>query len=446
MLESVNRVLSGMILPPFLLGVGVFFAARLRLFHFRRLPIIYRALTRKGQGERASSFRSLTLALAGTLGVGNIVGVASAIALGGPGAVFWMWISAIAAMFLKYAEVVLGMRYRKRGDGGFHGGAPYYISEGLSARGRARLGKALAAVFAFLCILDSFTTGGSIQSAAVSGALAGVMGIPPALSGGILAVICAVLLMRGTGVIMRVTEVLVPVMCAGFLFLSVWCMAAQPQKIGEAIGLIFRDAFTPSSAFGGVGGFLFSRAARFGTMRGLLSNEAGCGTSPFAHAVADAKSPAEQGFWGIFEVFVDTILLCTVTAVVIIMNGEAVSGFSDVPIMMAIRAYSRGFEGIWASVVEDFLGLSLLCFGFATLLCWAHYGLACVDYLFGNKHLRILYIFAFGGMILFGSLTPQNEVFALADLVMGLMLLLHLPVLCVLNGEVQKQTRDYFGK
>ncbi len=445
MLEAINQILNGMFLPFLLLAAGIFYAFRLRFFHVRKLPVMISVLTRKGERGGTSSFRSLTLALAGTLGVGNIVGVASAIALGGAGAVFWMWLSALAAMLLKYAEVVLGLRYRKREGDTWHGGAPYYIKEGLSGRGMPRLGALLSIVFAVLCILDSFTTGCSIQSAAVASALSGVMRIPSAVSGIVLAVVCTVLLMRGTGTVMRVTEVLVPVMCGGFLFLSFWCMAVRPQEILPAFSLIFREAFRPESALFGVGGFLFSRALRFGTMRGLLSNEAGCGTSPFAHAAADARCPTEQGFWGIFEVFVDTVLICTVTAIVVIMNFDSVSGFLENPMMMAIRAYSCSFKGVWAVLVEGFLGTSILCFGFATLLCWAHYGLECIGYLTAKRRYRILYIWFFAAAIFLGATAAQEALWNLADLVIGAMILLHVPFLCGFSGEVLRETEGYFG-
>ena len=445
MIEKINEVLSGLLLPILLLSAGLFLAVRLRFFHLFQLSTIIRVLTRKNKRSGVSPFRSLTLALAGTLGVGNIVGVASAIALGGAGAVFWMWLSALAAMLLKYAEVVLGVRYRRRVGGAWRGGAPYYIKEGLSRRGAPRVGIVLAGFFAILRLLDSFTTGCSIQSAAVASALGGVMGIPKAISGILLAVVCAFLLEKGMGTVMRVTEILVPLMCAGFLFLSVFCMAIRPQGILPALGLIFKDAFAPASAASGIGGFFLSRAVRFGTMRGLLSNEAGCGTSPFAHAAADTASPTEQGFWGIFEVFVDTLLLCTVTAIVILMNFEAVGGYAAEPMMMAIRAYSAPFGGAWKQAVEDFLGTSVLCFGFATLLCWAQYGLASVDFLTAKVAYRRLYVGAFAVAVLWGAVTAQDFVFEVADLVIGLMILLHVPILCLFSGEVLGETEKYFG-
>ncbi len=445
MVEGINEVLSGIFLPILLLAAGLFYAARLRFFHLFKASRVVKVLTRKNTGGGVSPFRSLTLALAGTLGVGNIVGVASAIALGGAGAVFWMWVSSLAAMLLKYAEVLLGVRYRTREGGVWRGGAPYYIKEGLANRGAPQLGLVLATVFAFLCLLDSFTTGCSIQSAAVASALVGVMGIPDAVSGALLAVICAVLLLKGTSTVMRVTEFLVPLMCGGFLFLSVWCMAIRPSEILPSLGLIFQDAVSPVSAASGVGGFFLSRAVRFGTMRGLLSNEAGCGTSPFAHAVADTDSPTEQGFWGIFEVFVDTVLLCTVTAVVILMNLREVSGYFGDPMMMAIRAYSSAFGGVWKGIVEGFLGLSILCFGFATLLCWAQYGLACVEFLTGKPLWRRLYIGVFAAAIFWGAVAAQDFVWSAADLVIGIMILLHVPILCLFSGEVLEETEKYFG-
>ncbi len=444
MLERINGILSGLFLPMLLLAAGLFYAVRLRFFHLVKPLAVIKVLTKKSRGG-VSPFRSLTLALAGTLGVGNIVGVASAIALGGAGAVFWMWVSSFAAMLLKYAEVVLGVRYRKRVNGIHRGGAPYYIKEGLKKRGFSTLGGAAAVSFAVLCLLQSLTTGCSIQSAAVASALEGVMRIPAGLCGLLLATVCAVLLVKGSDTVMRVTEVLVPVMCGGFLFLSLWCMAARPSEVLPALWRIFREAFCPRGAAAGVGGFFLSSAIRFGTMRGLLSNEAGCGTSPFAHAAADTDSPVEQGFWGIFEVFVDTVLLCTVTAVVILMNFEVASAYAEQPMMMAIRAYSAAFGGVWKGIVEGFLGGSILCFGFATLICWAQYGVACVDFLTPKKVPRFLYISLFSVAIYWGAVAAQSFVWSVADLVIALMMLLHVPILCLLGGEVFGETADYFG-
>ena len=445
MFETVNYLLNGTVLPIMLLVAGTFYAVRLGFFHVRKIPTICKVLTAPRNGDGVSPFRSLTLALAGTLGVGNIVGVASAIALGGAGSIFWMWVCAFAAMLLKYAEVVLGVKYREKAGGIFRGGAPYYIKNGLSLRGFRGLGGALAAVFSVLCIADSFTTGCSIQSAAVSSALHGVMNIEPHIGGLFLAVVCGVLLIRGRETVMRVTEYLVPLMCGGFLFLSLWCMAANADDILPAFALIFDKAFESDSAAGGIGGFFVGRAVRFGMVRGLLSNEAGCGTSPFAHAAADTKSPVEQGFWGIFEVFVDTILLCTVTAVVVIMNLDKVMGFSGDPMMMAIHAYSCGFRGVWATLVQTFLGISVLCFGFATFLCWAQYGLACVEFFSPKKRYQYIYILLFSLTVFWGAVAAPEAVWNIADLSIGLMVLLHVPILCVFSGEVRRETVNYFG-
>ena len=446
MLERVNDLLIGTVLPLLLLLSGLFYAYRLKFFPFFKISTICKVLSGPSKGSGVSPFRSLTLALAGTLGVGNIVGVASAIAMGGAGAIFWMWVCALAAMLLKYAEVLLGVKYREKVDGHWRGGAPYYIKHGLSARGFGGLGGALAGIFAVLCVIDSFTTGCSIQSAAVASALHGVMGIEPKISGLVLAVACGAVLIRGRETVMRVTEYLVPLMCAGFLILSFWCMAANSEKILPTFALIFKDAFRADSAMGGIGGFFLGRAVRFGTVRGLLSNEAGCGTSPFAHAAADTKSPVEQGFWGIFEVFVDTILLCTVTAVVVIMNLEKVSGFFDDPMMMAIHAYSCSFRGQWESAVQMFLGISVLCFGFATFLCWAQYGLSCIEFFSSRKKYQYIYILLFSLTVFWGAVAATDAVWGIADLSIGLMVLLHVPILCVFCGEVQRETQNYFSR
>lgn len=442
-MEAFVHALTGQIIPMLLLVSGLYYAAILDLFPLRRLPHIVQTLTRKKERNGVSPLRSLTLALAGTLGVGNIVGVTSAIALGGVGAVFWMWISAIAVMLLKYAEVLLGVKYRQKSEKGWHGGAPYYIKEGLSRRGKPRLGKLLASVFALLCLLDSFTTGGAIQSSAVAGALEGVTGFPPLICGLILAILTGLVLISGRDTLFRATELLVPFMCGGYILLSLACILRRPEDFLPALGKIFEDALSPKSAAGGIFGFLLSRSVRFGTMRGLLSNEAGCGTSPFAHATAETSSPVEQGFYGIFEVFVDTLLLCSMTAVVVVMQIDSLD-FSLSPIMLAIRAYSSFFGGFAARCVELFLALSVALFGFATFLCWAHYGTECLAYLGIGKRRQLVYIVCFSAVIALGAQGTPMAIWNFSDLIIALMLALHVPLLCLFSREVRADTRQYF--
>lgn len=265
----------------------------------------------------------MTVALAGTLGVGNIVGVASAITLGGAGAIFWMWVSALCAMALKYAEITLALRHRRRAaDGTMLGGAMYYIRDCVAAGPLGRRGgRVLGGFFALLCLANALTMGSVIQVRAVSSAFAAVAGVPTVVVGIAVAVLVLLALRRGVGGVAKLTERLIPLASAGYVLVSLLALFRLRGQLPAALASIFTSAFTPAGAAGGVTGFLLSRSIRYGTMRGLLSNEAGCGTAPAAHAESTAAHPAEQGIWGIVEVFVDTILLCTMTALVILAAG-----------------------------------------------------------------------------------------------------------------------------
>ena len=283
-----------------------------------------------------------------------------------------MWVSALVAMVLKYAEIVLAMAHRRvdRESGGYFGGAPYYIKDHFTSKGKRAFGKALGGIFAVLCIVNSVTMGCVIQSNAVATSFSGVTSVRPWTVGVIVAVFCCFVIVGNARWVSGFCEKTVPFMTLGYIFLSVAVIAMRWEGVPGVFAAIFKDAFRLDSAAGGVLGFLISSKLRAGTMRGLMSNEAGCGTAPTAHAAANTKSPAKQGLWGIFEVFVDTILLCTLTATVIILAGEGVLKYSENPMMMAIKAYSSVLGG-WS---EYYMCISVLLFAFATMVCWAHYG------------------------------------------------------------------------
>lgn len=449
MLEIFNQSI-GVATPVVVLLAGGFFAVRLRGLPFSRPRASVRAL-RSGGGNGASPVKSLMLALAGTLGVGNIGGVSSAIALGGAGAIFWMWVSALFAMFLKYAEVVLALLHRETlTDGTHRGGAPYYIRACLSRLGFPRFAVVAAMLFAALCLVNSLLMGCVIQSNAVACAMQNSFRIPPLLCGAVLAILCLCLLIRGKRAITAVTSVLVPVMSAAFLLLSLAVLVIRRDAILPAFGTILSDAFSPLAAGGGVTGFLLSRGLRFGTIRGIISNEAGCGTSPTAHAASDAKSPVEQGLFGVLEVFVDTVLLCTVTALVVIIGYDAAVPFASDPMVMTLRAYSACFGG--APWVERLLSVAILCFGFATLLCWAHYGTEALRFLLQNKkrvslstRAPLLFSVIFCLFAVVGSVSAPALVWSLTDLITGIMTLANTGVLLLSHRRIGRVTGEYFG-
>jgi AGCS family alanine or glycine:cation symporter len=385
-----------------------------------------------------SSLKAMMLALAGTLGVGNMVGVASAIALGGFGAVFWMWVSALIAMILKYAEIVLAMLYRKYDESGRpYGAAMYYIR----ACFRGRLGAVLAGIFAVFCIINAFSVGSMIQVNAAAEAMNGVFGTPPIVIGLIFAAITLVAILRGSTGILALTEKLVPLMTLGFTVISVAVIVMRPSDALTAIEKIFSNAFSFQSGAAGVSGFLLSGAIRYGTMRGILSNEAGCGTAPAAHAVSSCREPARQGTWGIFEVFVDTILLCTLTAIVIIIGYDAIDPSGDF-MMMTVTAY----ESVIGRAAGYFLAIAVMLFGLATVLCWAHYGEVGVNYFSRRAGVRRAYKLIYSLCVFLGSLVSTDVLWESADLSIGTMSAINICALLLMSGRVKRETEEYFGR
>lgn len=432
------------IAPAMLLAAGVFFCVFLKLFFVRHPIKVVRGMLKRERRSGISPFRAVTLALAGTLGVGNIAGVASSIAIGGYGSVFWMWVSALVAMVLKYAEIVLAIRHR-RVDARtceYHGGACYYIEDCFAQKGKLLSGKALGIVFALLCIVNSVTMGCMIQSGAVSGSFSGVFGVGEWIVGAIVALLCIVVITGNAKWISGFCEKTVPIMTLGYVLLSVAVIAARWQDVPRALGLIFEDAMSFQAAAGGALGFLISRQLKAGTMRGLMSNEAGCGTAPTAHAAADTQSPARQGFWGIFEVFVDTVLLCTLTAIVIILAGGEIMTYSSEPMMMAIKAYSSVL-GAWS---EYFMCIAVLLFAFATIVCWAHYGKESLHYVTKRKRAIDVYVVLFALFVFIGAVASSDIVWLLADLSLGIMTIINLPVLFFMRREVREETDVFFLK
>ncbi len=442
MLEWFSDKVISALTPVMLLAVGVFFCFFLKFFFIRHPLKMMKAMFKRERKGGISPFRAVTLALAGTLGVGNIAGVASSIAIGGYGSVFWMWVSALVAMVLKYAEIVLAILHRRSDavSGEYHGGASYYIEDNFSARGHGLAGKLMGGLFALLCVVNSISMGCMIQSNAVSTSFEGVFGVDGWIVGAVIGVLCVVVITGNAKWISGFCEKTVPIMTLGYILLSVAVIAARWGDVPSVFALIFSDAWNPQSAAGGVLGFVVSRQLKAGTMRGLMSNEAGCGTAPTAHASANTSRAAKQGFWGIFEVFVDTILLCTLTAIVIILGGNGVLQYADNPMMMAIKSYSAVF-GAWS---EYFMCISVLLFAFATIVCWAHYGKESLYYISKNKRLSTVYILLFTVFVFVGAIAAPSYAWLFADLSLGIMTIINLPVLCSMRGEIKRETDAFF--
>ncbi len=440
MIEFLNKYLFGIGVPVLLIFSGIYYMLLLKCFHVRHPLTIIKSLIRKSNTGGTSPFRAVTLALAGTLGVGNIVGVTSAIALGGFGSIFWMWISAICAMLLKYAEILLAMKHRIYDESGTpHGAAMYYIKAFFSSISLRKFGSFLAGVFAVFCIINALTMGSMMQANAVAEALEGVFSVHPLVCGIAMALFCLFVVSRGASAMSRITEIVIPIASAGYIAVSVAVIFIQRECLPDALCEIFLDAFSPVSAAGGVFGFLLSRSLRFGTIRGLISNEAGCGTAPTAHATSSSSEPVEQGFWGIFEVFVDTILLCTMTALVLIINFDKLN-FRGSWMMLCIDAY-KNILGEFAAV---FLGISVLCFGISTIICWAHYGVESLCYFTKSKAARSGFIIAYSFFVLLGTVFSSKSIWAIADLAIGVMTMINILVLLGMSKSVKKETEGYF--
>ncbi len=386
--------------------------------------------------------RALSVALSGTLGVGNIVGVAGAIALGGFGAVFWMWISALCAAVLKYAEIVLAVRHKREKNGERFGGAYYYIEDFLKNRGLFGVGRALGTAFALLCFFEVLSTGCGIQINAAGAALEDSFFLPPITVGIFAAGITFYAVSGGAKRVASVTAWLIPVLSAFYIILSLAVIILRGDEFLSAIRLILSDAFSPESAASGVFGFFFGRAMRYGAMRGLLSNEAGCGTSPLAHAASSTDEPARQGILGIFEVLFDTIVLCTMTATVIIISYDKVAGLATEPIKMAIASYGEVL-GSWS---EYLLALAVAAFGIATVICCAHYAKECVFYILRRRSRLIARacLFVYGIAAVLGSVIRAEFLWQISDITLALMTVINIAAMLMLSGEIRLETERFF--
>lgn len=434
-MKYLGELLCGALLPICLFLVGGYFAVRLarHLFFSPRKSLA--ALKTGGHGG-TSPVRAMAVALAGTLGVGNIAGVAAAIAVGGAGAVFWMWVAAFLAMPLKYAEIVLACCHRQYDmHGRAHGGAMYYIKESFGGR----VGRVAAGLFAVLLLATALTLGSLLQSNAAAAALQTAFGVPPLAVGLLLAVAATALLLGGAARIERACAMLVPILCVGFTVASLAVLIRCRAAIPAAFSAICKGAFTPVAGVGGVLGVLTSRALRLGVARGLVSNEAGCGTAPIAHAAANAPSPAAQGLWGVLEVFVDTLLLCTLTALVILVSGVPTVGEG---MALAIAA----FGAVLGELAPPFIALSVTFFAFATVLCWAHYATEALRYFTRSSSASRVLIAAVGVATALGALFAPEVVWNITDLVLALMTLLNLATLFARRRLIVTETKHLFGE
>ena len=441
MLEFINSRILGSILPIFLIGGALFF-----IIYMRGLPIacpravVAPFIRKEAKSNSGVSPRSaLWLALGGVLGVGNIVGVSAAIFFGGAGAVFWMCASACLAAILKYAETLLALSRRKNGHSST---TADYIKDTLTERKHHRLGEFLGVLFALLCLVNSLSLGCVIQVNAMVGVCEDILNIDPLITGSICAALMVAVSSGGLKRISKATNAIVPFMSVLFCLLSLSALIIRADRVPDVLASIITSAFdfSSDSILSGIGGFFISKGVRLGVMRGLISNEAGAGTSPMAHSTSSTDSPVEQGFLGIMEVMIDTVFLCTLTALVILVSYPEVARFGDNSVMMTVSAYSSAL-GEWVKPLM--CGLVLL-FGLATVFCQCFYGQACLSYLTKNKFVKVLLTIAYATAAIVSSRTPPGQVWGLADLSIGIMTLINISILILERKRIRKETFDYF--
>ena len=441
-LEDINGFVWGAPALVLILGVGLYLSVRtgfpqvtlfpkaLRLF-FRRL------LCREGTD---TSFRCLCTALAATVGTGNLAGVAGAICLGGPGAIFWMWVSGFFGMATKYAEATLAVRYCCKENGEVRGGPMYMISQGLGKRW-----KSLAALYCLFGVLASFGVGNAAQINTLTAAVGGMLrnfGLEPGrgtklLLGIVVAAAVTMALLGGAGRIGAAAERLIPFASAGYILLCTVVLTLRHREIPGAFADILTGAFSPRAVTGGMLGSAFT-ALRIGCSRGVFTNEAGMGTAAIAHGGAEVYHPCEQGLMGIMEVFLDTIVICTLTALAILVSGVSLPYGTDTGAVLTEAAFSRVL-GRGASL---FLAAAVCCFAFATVLGWGLYGARCLEFLTGNAVWKG-FALAQGAMALLGAVLETGPVWQISETFNGLMAIPNLFTLAVLAKEVSRLTIDY---
>jgi len=434
----VNNIVWG---PPILIlivGAGLFLSVKTGFFSIRKLGYILKntllkmfSKEQKGEGE-VTAFQAVATALAATVGTGNIAGVATAIAAGGPGAIFWMWLAAFLGMTTKFAEVVLAVNFREKTvDGRFVGGPMYYIKNGLGWNW-------LAVLFAGFGALAAFGIGNMVQSNSVAASLQESFSINPWVTGIILSVVTALVIVGGIKRIGAFTEKLVPFMAAIYILGGLAIIVINITKVPAAFGLIFSSAFTGKAAVGGFAGATIANAIRFGVARGVFTNEAGLGSAPIAHAAATTDHPVRQGLWGVFEVFADTIVICSITALAIITSGVWTSGLTGAALTTA--AFNETMPGGGYIV-----SIGIVLFAFSTIIGWEYYGERCLEYLAGPKSI-IFYRIAWVPFVLIGAIGGLEFIWSLADTLNGLMAIPNLIGVLALSGTVFKLTKEFFAK
>lgn len=431
--ESLSSVL-GSVITPFTLFISAFIMTKtVRLDKIMYPKRFIKTLTDTPKNSTTTPFRALTVALAGTLGVGNITGVTTALISGGPGSIFWMWIGALAVLSIKYAEVYLAVKHRRHDENGWFGGAMYYIEDGLNNIVSEKYSKVIAAGFAILCCTNSLITGNLVQANA---AISVIPGNKRFLYGILLGFFVLLAIVFGARKIERLTSLLIPPLTAIYIFLTLAIIWNNRDILIDIIWDIIKSAFNFRAAVGGAFGFSIREAMRFGIMRGIFSNEAGCGTSPTAHASADTKSPHHQACLGIFEVIFDTIILCSLTAFVILIADRR---FSCIPwhnnTADSADVTLESFRLLTGEGVYVILIISIILFAYATILAQLYYGNIAIGYLSNKKRIRFIYSVVSVACTVIGAMISAPVVWLSADIIIGMMTVVNCIVIILLRDS-----------
>lgn len=456
-IESINSAVNNFVwgVPAMIciIGVGLYLTLGTRFLQFRKFPYAMKVTLGRIFKKREASdgaitpFQAVCTALAATVGTGNIAGVAGAIAIGGPGAVFWMWISALLGMCTKFAEVVLAVHFRETNDkGDYVGGPMYYIKNGLGKRWQF-----LAVLFSLFGVLTVFGTGNATQvntiTTAIDSALLSYNVVTEnqistvnLILGVVITLLVALVLLGGVKRIGNVAEKLVPFMALLYILLGLGVIFLNIENVPEIFASIFKGAFNPSAITGGVVGSFFLSMKK-GVSRGIFSNEAGLGTGSIAHACADTRKPVKQGFFGIFEVFTDTIVICTLTALTILCSGTPI----EYGVAAGAELTISGFVVTYGSWVTIFTAVAMCCFAFSTILGWGLYGARCIEFLFSSKVIKpFMIVYSLMGVV--GATIDLGLIWSISDTCNGLMAIPNLIALFLLSGTVFKLVKEYFEK
>ena len=438
-ISSINALVWGPPMLVMILGVGLFLSIGLKLMPVLKLRAGFQLMWKGRTGAESEGeippFQALMTALSATVGTGNIAGVATAVFLGGPGALFWMWLTALVGMATKYSEAVLAVRFREVDErGAYTGGPMYYIRNGLGKKWAW-----LGVLFAICAAVAAFGIGNTVQANSVADVLETNFNLPHWVTGLVLMVLVGLVLIGGIKRIGQVASTLVPFMAIAYILVGLMVLAINAEQIPNAIAMVFTHAFSPVAAEGGFAGAAVWAAVRFGVARGIFSNEAGLGSAPIAHAAAQTKNPINQGMVAMLGTFIDTIIVCSITGLVIISSGAWTSG--ETGAALTSLAFETGLPGFGNYVVA----ISLAIFAFTTIIGWSFYGERCIEFLFGVKAIvpyRVIWILA----IPVGATINLGLIWLIADTLNAMMALPNLVALLLLSPVVFKLTREHFEK